>query len=119
MPTATDPSNDGSDQESGSKNNVGAIAGGIVGGAAALLVIAKLLFFIRRKRRKKTRQAHVIDLDPAAGVQWDAKAIQNAHKPRRLYDPSDPSTFPPPLSDEESYELSQLHLGTYTGRAEI
>ena len=124
-PSAKNSSSSGAtDEKGGSKNNIGAIAGGVVGGAAALLVTATLLFFIYRKRRK-TRTAHIIDLDSVAETQWEAAAIQNLQKPQKLYDPSDPSTFPPPASiDGGSYDHSQVyadaaHFGKYAGSAEI
>jgi len=127
-PTATVPPNEGDDQEGnsgGSASNAGAIAGGVVGGAAGLLVIATLVFFFLRHRKQRTQQAHVIDLDLAEGAEWGAVAMQEAHKPQRLYDPSDPSTFPDPVSaDGENYEPPQAHItparfGKYTGRPEV
>jgi len=121
-PPAKNPSSSGTtDQRGGSKTNVGAIAGGVVGGAAALLVTTTLLFFICRKRRK-TESAHIVDLDSVAETQWETTGVQNSQK---LYDPSDPSTFPPPASvGGGSYDASQVyagaaHLGKYPGSAEI
>lgn len=123
-----DPSNEGGDQETnngGPARNVGAIVGGVIGGVAGLAIIATLLFLFLRKRRRRTRQAHTIDLDLTTGAEWKAVAMQNIHKPRRLYDPSDPSTFPDPVSNiEENYTPPQAHktpahLGRYTGSAEI
>ena len=81
-PTTTNPPSEG-----GSKSNAGAIAGGVVGGATAFLVIATPSFFVY-KRRKETRQAHIIDLDPATEAQRAALVIQDSHKLQRLYDPS-------------------------------
>ena len=104
---------------------MGVIVGGVLGGVAALLAIATLVFLFHRKRRRRSQQTHFIDLDPAAGEQWETTAIQDSHKPQRLYDPSDPSTFPPPAPvDSGSYESSQTHitpayLAKYTGSAEI
>ena len=126
-PTATDPANEGGDQESdksGSSSDAGAIAGGVIGGVALLMIIAAIVFFLR-KRRWKERQAHVIDLTSDEGVRLEAMGMQNTHKTQRLYDPSDPSTFPTPLSvSGESYTPPQAydtppHLGKYTGSAEI
>jgi len=126
-PTATDPANEGGDQQSdrgGSASHAGAIAGGVIGGVALLAIIAAIVLFLR-KRRWKSRQAHVIDLVPDEGGQWETTEMQNTHKTQRLYDPSDPSTFPTPLSvSGESYTPSQAHntpphFGKYTGSAEI
>jgi len=127
-PTATDPSN-GGDQEGGnggSMRNVGAIAGGVIGGIAGLVGIAALVIFFLRRRRRRRQEAHVIDLDLAtAGGQWETTALENTHKTQRLYDPSDPSTFPAPAPTMgESYTPSQAYItplnhGKYTGNAEI
>lgn len=68
---------------------------------------------------------HAIHLDPATEAQWDALAIQDSYKFQRLYDPADPSTFPPPVSvDGENSEPLQTYvtpprLGKYTGGAEV
>jgi len=127
-PTATDPSNEDGDQQEGkggSTRNVGAIAGGVVGGLVGFAIITALFIFFLRKRRQRMRQAHIIDLDLATGAQWDTTATQNAYNPQRLYDPSDPSTFPAPVSGAGgSYTSSQTdntptRLGKYTGSAEI
>lgn len=125
-PTATDPPSEGGDQEGGSggstRTNVGAIAGGVIGGAAGLLVIAALVFFLK-KRRKGTQQGHIVNLDSSADRRWEAMAMQDAYKPQRLYDPSDPSTFPDPIPMEGYSHLQGYiappHHGKYTGNAEI
>ncbi|KAG2153719.1 uncharacterized protein EDB93DRAFT_1248627 [Suillus bovinus] len=66
-------------------SNVGATAGGVVGGIVAVGVIAGLAtwFFIRRRRSHRTASA-------------DFSQPQMTQPPR-IYDPADPSTFPPPL----------------------
>jgi len=123
-PTVTASSNEGGDQESangGSTSHVGAIVGGVVGGVVGLATIAAIVFFLR-KRRRRMQQAHVIDLGPEidTGTQWDTMGMQNAHKTQRLYDPSDPSTFPAPISvTGESYTSPHVYHGKYTGSAEI
>ena len=101
-PTATNSSNEGDNQESangGSTSHVGAIVGGVVGGVFGLTTITAMIFFIK-KRRRRTQQCHVIDLGPDMNTraQWDTIEMQKAHKTQRLYDPSDPSTFPAPIS---------------------
>ena len=121
-PTATDPSDGGGGQESadeGSTSHVGAIVGGVVGGVVGLAIIAVIVFFLR-KRRRRTEQAHVIDLGPDMGAEWETIEMQSAHKTQRLYDPSDPSTFPAPISvTGEGYTPPQAYNGKYTGSAEI
>lgn len=89
------------------------------------MAIAALLFFFLKKRVRRKEQAHIVELDFAAGAQWDAMAVEHAHKTQRLYDPSDPSTFPAPVPvTGESYTplhayTAPTHQGKYTGSAEI
>jgi len=74
---------------------------------------------------QKKQQAHVIDLDLATEERWGTVGMEQAHKPQRLYDPSDPSTFPAPVPvPGESYTsipdyTTPAHNGKYTGSAEI
>ena len=123
-PTATTSSNEGDTQESanvGSTSHVGAIVGGVVGGIFGLATITAIVFFLK-KRRRRTQQVHVIDLgsDMDTRAQWDTMQMQNAHKTQRLYDPSDPSTYPTPISvTGDSYTPPQTYNGKYTGSAEI
>jgi len=126
--TATDPPNEGGDQEGdngGSTRNVGAIAGGVIGGAAGLLAIAALVFFFK-KRKQGAQQAHIINLDPSTDENWETMAVHDAHKPQRLYDPSDPSTFPDPIPivgedypSPQAYVTPPHRAGKYTGSAEV
>jgi len=123
-PTATTSSNEGDNQESangGSTSHVGVIVGSVVGGVFGLATITAIIFFLK-KRRRRTQQGHVIDLGPDMDTraQWDTMGMQNAHKTQRLYDPSDPSTFPAPTSvTGDSYTPPQTYNGKYTGSAEI
>ena len=121
-PTAEDPPNEIGDQESangGPTSHVGAIVGGVVGGVVGLVTIAAIVFFLR-KRRRRTQQTHIIDLDPDMGVQWETTGMQGTHKIQRLYDPSDPSTFPVSISvTGENHKPPQAYNWKYTGSAEI
>lgn len=71
------------------------------------------------------QHAHVIDLGSDTGAQWETTALQKPQTPQRLYDPSDPSTFPPPVSiGGESSTSSPAYItparpGRYTGGAEF
>lgn len=127
-PTVTDPSNEGGDQgggNGGSTTNVGAIVGGVIGGVVGFVAIASLIFLFRRKKMQRNQQAHVVNLDLATEEQWGTMATEHAHKPQRLYDPSDPSTFPAPVEvTEGTYTplhdyTTPAHDGKYTGTAEI
>jgi len=85
-----------SSASSGSKTNTGAIAGGVVGGVVGLALIAGAAIFFLRKRRSQiplSDQSGAGVLSPSSGfsdtVPFNAQMAQP-----RLYDPSDPSTFP-------------------------
>jgi len=75
--------------------------------------------------RGKQQAVHVVDLDLVAGEEWGTMVTEQAHKTQRLYDPSDPSTFPAPVrATGESYTPLQdyttpAHNGKYTGSAEL
>ncbi|EKM82551.1 hypothetical protein AGABI1DRAFT_125014 [Agaricus bisporus var. burnettii JB137-S8] len=91
---------------SGSSSNAGAIAGGVVGGVAGLALIAGLVFFYLRHRRAAAQQPayFATPRQPPLDDTMEQKMTQNAYgpspippfQPQRLYDPSDPSTFPTP-----------------------
>jgi len=87
--------------------------------------IAALVFFFLRRRRRGTQEAPAVDLDLATGGQWETTAMGNTREAQRLYDPSDPSTFPVPApAVGEGHMLSQVYTtspnhGKYTGNAEF
>ncbi|KAG0702986.1 hypothetical protein DFH29DRAFT_982149 [Suillus ampliporus] len=80
-------------------SNVGATAGGVVGGIIGVGAIAGLAawFFIRRRRSRRTRLAAFSDQPQMT-------------QPPRLYDPADPSTFPPPATPAIPTTTSSNHL---------
>jgi len=72
--------------------NVGAIAGGVVGGVVGLgLIIAAGLFFLNK--RKKSTTAPTIDSSAMSMRTYDT--YQNPPMTGKLYNPDDPTTFPP------------------------
>lgn len=91
--TSTTPSS----SSSKSKSNTGAIAGGVVGGIVAiLLIVLGGLFYCNKRRRLARRRkpsAVVRGLEDQASLAPPMTYIQPA--PMKLYDPSDPTTFPP------------------------
>ncbi|KAN0076908.1 hypothetical protein V8E55_010763 [Tylopilus felleus] len=102
---------------SSSKSNTGAIAGGVVGGVVglALLVgVAVVTFSImRKKRRKIPSSAQFADTpnSPSPGYTSPTFFAPQTAQPK-LYDPSDPSTFPttpvptgPPYSASSTREV--------------
>ncbi|KAK7690894.1 hypothetical protein QCA50_005996 [Cerrena zonata] len=116
----------GSSQGSSHKSNAGAIAGGVVGGILGLIVIAGVIWwFLRRKRvDRNVPQAATTPYPIDTQGNWGDKQQQGllvsappkqhiyARQPvptsqpigARLYDPDDPSTFPP-----EGIEPSTLY----------
>jgi len=119
------------------KSNVGAIAGGVVGGVVVLALIAALVaFFLVRKRPAKSVAS------PAYGYRDSAmnSPPMNQHHSMygnpsysenpvpRLYDPSDPSTYPqsPPTptihttgSGPASHPFHPAQPGQYSGIPEV
>jgi hypothetical protein len=87
----------------------------VVGGVLGLALIAGLAFlFIRRRRFAAARQsassAHATTpYTPTPDNLEETKMAQNGFsspppfQPQRLYDPSDPSTFPIPTATNPSY----------------
>ncbi|KAJ3725784.1 hypothetical protein C8R42DRAFT_417553 [Lentinula raphanica] len=86
---------------SSSKSNAGAIAGGVVGGVVGLALIAAILFWYLRKRSRARSTA----VPPTSGnvgrdfslspdMTGTTRAPTIIPFQQKLYDPSDPSTFP-------------------------
>ncbi|KAG1875167.1 hypothetical protein C8R48DRAFT_401663 [Suillus tomentosus] len=79
--------------------NVGAIAGGVVGAILCAAIIGLVIwFFVRRRRSFTTPSAAFSDTGGGPGhtqsfYSTSANAFPMAQQPR-LYDPSDPTTFP-------------------------
>ncbi|KAJ3736153.1 hypothetical protein DFJ43DRAFT_1204260 [Lentinula guzmanii] len=118
----------------GKKTNAGAIAGGVVGGVVVLLLaVAALLYLRRRQRHRKKRAAAANDIDdkprpyPVGPVSSDTidtgtgfhASIPSMSMPSaamRLYNPSDPSTFPPTaLSTSPSPQANHSPQSSETG----
>ncbi|KAL1757188.1 hypothetical protein FB107DRAFT_260174 [Schizophyllum commune] len=93
----------------GSKTNVGAIAGGVVGGVVGLAAIIGLAFFFLRRRKQQRAKAPssaylappmssaTPPLPPSTPGAFSEKTEfvpPNAPPTPKLYDPSDPTTFP-------------------------
>ncbi|KAG2368316.1 hypothetical protein BDR07DRAFT_62936 [Suillus spraguei] len=81
-------------------SNVGAIAGGVVGGIAGAAVIIGLVtwFFVKRRRSSTTLSAGFSNVGGSPGCtqsfySTNTTIFPMAQQPR-LYDPSDPTTFP-------------------------
>ncbi|KIK71578.1 hypothetical protein GYMLUDRAFT_235887 [Collybiopsis luxurians FD-317 M1] len=113
----------------------GAIAGGVVGGIAFLVISAILVFLFLRHRRRKaaaSRDRPSIDDVTAFTAPTSHPTDPPSPPPMRLYNPSDPSTFPPsqdmiqnnntesPFSPLSRHPLRNIHAPTqYTGVPEL
>ncbi|KII88418.1 hypothetical protein PLICRDRAFT_41576 [Plicaturopsis crispa FD-325 SS-3] len=113
--TATGLSDSTPTASSKKSSNTGAIAGGVVGGVVgAALIAAIVAFFLIRRRRAQTAPSaaftggpnHLMSPPPKAEYYADNNSLppvtpfpppsETAMSQPRLYDPSDPSTFPVP-----------------------
>ncbi|KAJ7641508.1 hypothetical protein FB45DRAFT_900379 [Roridomyces roridus] len=71
------------------KSHAGAIAGGVVGGVVFVVISIAAFWFIRRRQR---------DAAPSSSAPGEITPSRSTTQMPKLYDPSDPSTFPPSLS---------------------
>ncbi|KAF9646150.1 hypothetical protein BDM02DRAFT_288023 [Thelephora ganbajun] len=93
---------------------VGAIVGGVIGGLAVLVMAIALFVVLRRRLRREPAKMPPSTLygpEGASPYRPGDITAQSTTKPsfvpnhlmhQRLYDPSDPSTFPPPLNHDQS-----------------
>ncbi|KAH9980995.1 hypothetical protein BGW80DRAFT_1162355 [Lactifluus volemus] len=99
-PTVTPASGSSSTGSPSSKSNsnTGAIAGGVVGGvAAASIVAAVVAWFVIRRRRAQAAPSTAFRGDKNSDMGHIAEPFPLSFEaPQRLYDPSDPSTYPLP-----------------------
>jgi len=123
-PGASSPASSSTTTKSGS--NAGAIAGGVVGGVIGVALIAGLIawFTIHRRRRQAPSAGYVNRQESDMSV---VPFTMGTERPK-LYNPSDPSTFPTastiPPSDESRQHLSsssdlQPNRNEYHGLPEI
>jgi len=121
--------------------NVGAIAGGVVGAILGAAIIGLVIwFFVRRRRSFTTPSAAFSDTGGGPGhtqsfYSTSANGFPMAQRPR-LYDPSDPTTFPgrphsfaDPVTSSSSISKNPLmpspvfpqqsRLGQYAGVPEL
>ncbi|KAF9782585.1 hypothetical protein BJ322DRAFT_1110468 [Thelephora terrestris] len=103
----------------GHKNNTGAIAGGVVGGIIGLAALGALAFFLKRRSANDPNR-----IPGSSDMTYNLASGQQFADPPKLYDPSDPSTFPSPQSAGDSsnsggYTTSPYQAGRYNGAPEI
>ncbi|KAG6860403.1 hypothetical protein C0995_011522 [Termitomyces sp. Mi166 len=113
-----------------SSSTAGPIAGGVVGGVVGLALIAALVFWWTRRRRSRTapsaeaNYASVAPTSPPPMSFATAPSSFSANMPsQRLYDPSDPSTYPAPIQTPTDFTgssqvlLTHVTGSTYSGSA--
>ncbi|KAH9992128.1 hypothetical protein BJV77DRAFT_453678 [Russula vinacea] len=118
----------------GSSTNVGAIAGGVVGGVVAIsIAAAAIVFFFMRRQRPQAPSAAVPGVGPYQQPMDEIQRPLTDYEtytssvpasslpgtpivPMRLYDPSDPTTYPgyqgPPQSPATPEGPVPSHIGT-------
>ncbi|KAG6918109.1 hypothetical protein DXG01_016296 [Tephrocybe rancida] len=124
-----------------SSSKAGPIAGGVVGGLVAIALIAALVFWWTRRRRSRTAPSAEVNYTGIAPTSPPPMSynISPFHPPQpspRLYNPSDPSTYPAPAgapstdytgsgpvllanTTGSSYPGSTVPGGRYTGAPEV
>lgn len=123
--SATSPvSNSGSSSKSGSSSNTAAIAGGVAGGVVALATIGALLIYFLRKKTPPQAPSAAFVVDPPMSAQppmsqmgqvaspplpsddGSTYAPGTPVSPMKLYNPSDPSTYP----GYQSVPTTEVHV---------
>ncbi|KAI0293052.1 hypothetical protein BC826DRAFT_1097725 [Russula brevipes] len=90
--TTNSPESSSAPQSSSSKT--GAIAGGVVGGVVgAALIAGVVIWFTTRRRRGRLAPSAAFAIDLGSDIKHPVPYPLSMDSPR-LYDPSDPSTFP-------------------------
>ncbi|SJL00489.1 uncharacterized protein ARMOST_03802 [Armillaria ostoyae] len=133
-PTSTVPSVSSS-VASQKRTNVGAIVGGVIGGVALLALLGLSACLIRRRSKSSQESEPILAADMDARPRNFATLLAGQAAPK-LYDPSDPSTYPTsspsPVSSANTYPhgthqpMASAHSGTaflsnrvYSGAAEL
>ncbi|KAJ3552378.1 hypothetical protein NM688_g4180 [Phlebia brevispora] len=112
----------GSPSPTSHSSHTGAIVGGAVGGAAgALLILAGVYIALRRPRAQPSsenppqeatfREAFVVQLESSPAVTLPVS--EPPMTPMKLYDPDDPSTFPPNIPDLPHGHAPGVHSPQY------
>jgi len=101
----------GASNNSSKKSNAGGIAGGVVGGVVLLsLVCIAVLWFIRRRRRG-VAPSNLVQTPMGYHSTGEITPFSTAPK---IYNPSDPSTFPT-SSSPAMYSSSRVQSPAYSG----
>ncbi|KAK0197016.1 hypothetical protein F5146DRAFT_24613 [Armillaria mellea] len=133
-PTSTVPSTSPS-VVSPKHTNVGAIVGGVIGGVALITLLGLTAYLIRRRFKSSQESEPILAADMEARPHNFAALLAGQAAPK-LYDPSDPSTFPTsspsPVPSANTYPhgthqpMASAYSGTtflpnrvYSGAAEL
>ncbi|KAK7054731.1 hypothetical protein VNI00_003194 [Paramarasmius palmivorus] len=81
-----------------SKKKIGPIVGGVIGGVVGLCLIVIFIVWLLRRRKNNTPPSGLVldDIDPPPS-QATLHPGYMQEVPNKLYDPTDPSTFPPSI----------------------
>jgi len=128
-PSATAVATPASAPSKSKKSNTGAIVGGVVGGVVGLcLLLGVMAFCIIRRRRRQTAPSAAYDstckngrvnspipslpMNQAYAHSLDHGTYYSStpQSPPKLYDPSDPSTFPSPSPPSTLYTTNSDHV---------
>jgi hypothetical protein len=114
------------DADGDSKSNVGAIVGGVVGTVVPLTILAVAVFLYMRHRRQRAQQQPQTQYMPNPDEDpYKQRPMSYGVPPPMghvpLYNPSDPSTFPPqsPPTSVTYTTPPNGARGTYSGHAEV
>jgi len=118
-PTGTAPASpSNSPAASGSKpkkSHAGAIAGGVIGGLVGLAIVAGLIFWLIRRRRTPKAPSSLVNTLPGASNPMSYTSVTpfptGAVQAPKLYNPSDPSTFPTTPSIYSTPEQHTMYTG--------
>lgn len=96
-----------SSSPSKSPSHSGAIAGGVVGGIVGASLLVGVIFWYLRRRRSRAEARPTLYTDNAAEV----SGTFNAPSPSigKYYDPTDPTTFPQPLTSPTMSVIQTTH----------
>ncbi|KIJ69050.1 hypothetical protein HYDPIDRAFT_164720 [Hydnomerulius pinastri MD-312] len=127
-PTQTQSGGSGS----GKSSNTGAIAGGVVGGIVGLAaIVGVIVYFVMKKKRSQIPPSAQFNDSARAAGYTNSMYTSNTNPftppaqmtQQRLYDPSDPSTFPtsPPsptifTSPSNNYQNPSVNYSAQSGR---
>lgn len=108
---------------SSGSSKAGPIAGGVVGGVVGLALIAALVFWWTRRRRSRTAPSSEVNafaptpapVDPTPMSYHDAASPSSAMPSPKLYNPSDPSTYPSTTTPGTFNTSSQVLYPNFTG----